>query len=123
MVAHLIGLDNMKAKKKTQVFISLMALTFGLMHLIFPDVKIDGIFITLLIVGVLPWLEPLFKSVELPGGLKIEYQDLKKIEDEAKKAGLIKSKTDSDLNSANPIAKSKTFTFIEIAEKIRSLRW
>ena len=39
--------------------------------------------------AVLPWQSSLFKSIELPGGLKIQYQDLEKIEERARKTGLL----------------------------------
>jgi hypothetical protein len=34
--------------------------------------------LTLLIVATVPWLAPLFKSLELPGGWKVEFQELRK---------------------------------------------
>ena len=40
-----------------------------------PDVKIDGVTLGLLAIALLPWLQPLLKSIELPGGLKVEMQD------------------------------------------------
>ncbi|RUT71541.1 DUF1311 domain-containing protein [Flavobacterium cupreum] len=115
-VKHTAENGNMTLKRKTQIFITVSAILVGLTHLIFPDLQIDAIFITLIIVAIIPWLEPLFKSVELPGGLKVEFQDLKKIEDEAKKAGLIKPE-----NEMNSISNSETYSFIEIAEKNQEL--
>lgn len=43
----------------------------------------------LLLIAVLPWLGFIFKSVELPGGLKVEYPALQKAKEEADKAGLL----------------------------------
>jgi len=106
----------MTLKKKTQIIITTLAIFVGLAHLIFPSIKIDAILITLIIIAIIPWLEPLFKSVELPGGFKVEYQDLKKIEIEAKKAGLIKN-----IQLTEKVIDDKshpdTFSFVEIAEK------
>lgn len=108
----------MTIKKKTQIFITISAILVGLIHLFLPNLKIDAIFITLIIIAIIPWLEPLLKSVELPGGLKVEFQDFKKLEDEAIKAGLIKteSKTETIENKH-----TETYTFIEIAEKNEEL--
>lgn len=111
----------MTIKRKTQIFITILTILIGITHLIFPDLKIDAIFITLIIVGIIPWLEPLLKSVELPGGLKVEFQDLQKIENEAKKAGLIKPENDISDKKAPSNVYSETYSFIEIAEKNQEL--
>lgn len=44
-------------------------------HLYWPNLKIDGITLGLLAFAVLPWLRSIIKSVELPGGLKVELQN------------------------------------------------
>ena len=111
----------MTLKRKTQIFITVAAILVGLIHLIFPDVKIDAIFITLIILAIIPWLEPLLKSVELPGGLKVEFQDLQKIEVEAKMAGLIKPDIEGSFDDLKNPANSETYSFIEIAEKNQEL--
>lgn len=111
----------MTLKRKTQIFITISAILVGLTHLIFPDLKIDAIFITLIVVAIIPWLEPLLKSVELPGGLKVEFQDLKKIEDDAKKAGLIKPENEGGVKEISANTNSETYSFIEIAEKNQEL--
>lgn len=46
-------------------------------HLAFPNLAIDAISLGLLTIAVLPWLAPLVKAAELPGGFKIEFQDVK----------------------------------------------
>ena len=110
----------MTAKRKTQIFITVSAILVGLIHLFFPNLKIDAIFITLIIIAIIPWLEPLLKSVELPGGLKVEFQDFKKLEEEAIKAGLIKSDEKSEIKEITK-TNSETFSFIEIAEQNEEL--
>ncbi len=62
----------------------------ALVHTYFPEIKIDGITVTLLLVAMLPWLAPLFRSVELPGGLKVEFQDLEAAKKKVEDAGLLK---------------------------------
>lgn len=52
--------------------------TVGLVvHVAFPSLAIDAISLGFLVVAVLPWLAPLIKAAELPGGFKIEFQDVK----------------------------------------------
>lgn len=110
----------MTAKRKTQILITSLAILVGLIHVIFPKLSIDAILITLIIIAIIPWLEPLLKSVELPGGLKVEFQDLKKLEEEAKKAGLIKEVPHAQ-HEKTVKQNSETYSFIEIAEKNQQL--
>jgi hypothetical protein len=62
--------------KIIKICMSVLAVVFVILHLFFPDLKIDGITLGLLLLGVVPWLAPVIKSFELPGGLKIELQDM-----------------------------------------------
>ncbi|MBN2423997.1 MAG: DUF1311 domain-containing protein [Calditrichaceae bacterium] len=110
----------MQTKKKTQFFITFSAILIGLVHLIFPDIKIDAIILTLIIIAIIPWLEPLFKSVELPGGLKVEFKDFEKIEQKAKEAGLIQENVEFSASNKNQI-NNDTYSFVEIAEKNQEL--
>jgi hypothetical protein len=75
--------------KGIKYIVTLAAFVIALIHLIWPTLKIDAITVTLLVVAVLPWLGSLFKSIELPGGLKVQYQDLEKIGQRARDAGLL----------------------------------
>lgn len=43
-----------------------------------PDIRMDGVNCTLLVLAILPWLSSLIKSFEMPGGWKIEFQDVSK---------------------------------------------
>ncbi len=79
----------MKSAIKVQISITLAAIAIATVHIIWPDLKIDAITLTLVIVAVVPWLAPLFKSLEFPGGLKLEFQDLERVKREAQNAGLI----------------------------------
>ena len=71
--------------------ISAVALLVAGGHLLFPNARIDAVTLALLVIAILPWLGSIFKSVELPGGLKVEYQDLARAEKAAEKAGLLVS--------------------------------
>jgi hypothetical protein len=57
------------------VLISVAALIAAAAHLIWPSLKIDSVTLALLIVAALPWLAPVFKSIELTGVGKVEFQE------------------------------------------------
>lgn len=71
--------------------ITLAAVGVAAAHIFFPALAIDSITAALLLFAVLPWLQPLFKSVELPGGLKVEFQDVEKVAARAEDAGLLQA--------------------------------
>ena len=63
--------------------VTLVALTLVVVHLVFPAVKVDAVTIALLIIAIVPWLAPILKTIELPGGWKFEFRELKeKVEQE-----------------------------------------
>ncbi|MCK4605942.1 MAG: hypothetical protein KAU35_01470 [candidate division Zixibacteria bacterium] len=72
-----------------KVAITAVALAIGVLHLIKPDLGVDSVIIVLLVCAIVPWLFPMLRSVELPGGLKFEFRDLRRIEEEGRNAGLI----------------------------------
>jgi hypothetical protein len=57
--------------------ITLCAIGFIWAHLVFPNIQIDQITVTLFIVAIVPWLSSIFKSLEFPGGGKLEFQQFK----------------------------------------------
>jgi hypothetical protein len=73
-----------------QLGITLVALGAAVVHIARPDLAIDGVTLFLLAVAALPWLIYLFKSLELPGGWKIEFQDLERVRKKADEAGLLR---------------------------------
>lgn len=103
----------MTSKRIIKLSITIIAALIAIAHVVFPKISIDLITVVLIALAIIPWVEPLFKSVELPGGLKLEFQDLQKLEDEAKKAGLIKAEA-QQLKSTNN-AESLSYPFVEIA--------
>jgi len=70
-------------------WVTLGALAIALVHVVFPVLAIDAIALVLIVVAVVPWLAPLFKSVQLPGGWKVEFQELQKVAAKADDAGLL----------------------------------
>lgn len=69
--------------------ITTVALLVAMVHLIWPGLKIDSTTVVLLVVAVIPWLGSVFKSIEFPGGAKVEYPDLEKAGQSASRAGLL----------------------------------
>lgn len=108
----------MKSKQKVKVVVTLVAVSLAILHLIFPKINIDLITVSLLALAVIPWVETLFKSVELPGGLKLEFQELKKIEEEAQKVGLINSEDVKIEEDEEDVEKR---LFVELAEQNQEL--
>lgn len=72
-----------------RITISAVALLVATVHLIWPDLKIDSTTVALIVIAVTPWLGSVFKSIELPGGAKIEYPDLEKARQSASRVGLL----------------------------------
>lgn len=95
----------MKRIKQTQIFITVVALAVAIIHVVRPDITIDAITVFLLVLALLPWLIPLIRSLEFPGGWKVEFQELEKVKNEADKAGLL---------SKN---KSKSYSFESLLNK------
>ena len=75
--------------RKLQYGITFVALLVALAHLIWPQLTIDAITVILLFIALVPWLAPLFKSLELPGGWKLQFQDFERAQIKADKAGLL----------------------------------
>ncbi|MDB5032195.1 lysozyme inhibitor LprI family protein [Mucilaginibacter sp.] len=98
-------------RQRIQILVTLFALIAVFTHILFPVLKIDAITVTLIIVSVVPWLAPLFKSVELPGGIKMEFQELEQVTIAAKKAGIIQQEPED----RQPILQREKYAFVEIA--------
>ena len=75
--------------RKVQIGISFVALLAASVHVARPDLAIDAVTLFLIGVAALPWFIYLFKSVELPGGWKIEFQELERVGKKADEAGLL----------------------------------
>jgi len=72
-----------------------------------PELRIDGVIAGLVIIAIIPWVAPLFKSLELPGGLKFEFQELEKVSKEAREVGLISDDTQPQ--------KEQDYSFLSVA--------
>ena len=83
--------------------ITVGAITVAVVHLFWPAIKIDAITLILLAIAIVPWVASLFKTVELPGGLKIEFADLEKTRQKAQSVGLLaRSSPDTSTKIKDP---------------------
>jgi hypothetical protein len=46
---------------------------------VYPNARIDAITLALFAIAIVPWLGSILRSLELPGGWKVEYNDLKRL--------------------------------------------
>jgi hypothetical protein len=76
-----------KKMKKTAWVISITCISLIVLRIIWKDLNFDTIGLLLLLIGFSPWFVPIIKSVELPGGYKVE---LRKIENALEKIDSIK---------------------------------
>lgn len=63
------------------VVLSLACVVLLVWHFIDPTRQIDAWTVTLLIVGFLPWLRPVFESIAFPGGAALKYRQLEAKQD------------------------------------------
>jgi hypothetical protein len=75
--------------KAIRVTLTIVAILVAAAHVIWPQVRIDAITVTLLAISVLPWLGHLFRAIELPGGFKVEYRELLQAQQKATDAALL----------------------------------
>lgn len=57
-----------------RAILSVAALLVAAVHVLWPDLRVDTITLGLFILAILPWLAPIFTSIELPGGWKFEFR-------------------------------------------------
>ena len=62
---------------KTKIAITVVCVLLAVGHNVWPGLKLDLTTTILLVVSLLPWLAAVVRSGELPGGFKIELQDVK----------------------------------------------
>ncbi len=101
-----------------KILISFVALTLSIIHLIYPNLKLDTIFICLLVISIIPWFEILFKSVEINGIGKVEFRDLTKASDEISDSGLL---ANIEINTQTNNDSNINYDFIELALQNQAL--
>lgn len=102
------NVNNLIPLKKLRQAVTLCALILAIAHLIWPNIAIDAITLALVVIAILPWLAPLVKSLELPGGWKVEFQELQKAASRADTAGLL---------AAVPSRSEDSFSFQSISKR------
>ncbi|MEO0768570.1 MAG: hypothetical protein AAFY72_03920 [Cyanobacteria bacterium J06649_4] len=85
-----------------KIFISVVALILVAVRFFKPDIEIDASILIFLGIAVLPWLSSLVKSVELPGGFKVEFQENKSASQPLKSSALQKDETTTASQSIQP---------------------
>ena len=75
---------QLNSRRIIQIAITVLAILLLIVHWRWPSFNLDATTLILLILVVIPWVFPLFKSLEFPGGWKVEFQDQKEFEAVAK---------------------------------------
>jgi hypothetical protein len=69
---------NPGSLRRLKLIVSVIAIAALLVRMLIPQIKIDAVSLGFLALALIPWLSPLIKAAELPGGFKIEFQDIQK---------------------------------------------
>jgi hypothetical protein len=105
--SFLIFIESLSQIQKLKFGITGGALLTVAAHIFWPNLAIDAISLGLIVVALLPWLAPIVKSVELPGGVKVELQEVKDATERVINSGLLHS-------AANP--NKIEHTFLQVAQ-------
>ena len=65
-----------KTSMLTRLLVTAAALAAVAAHLIWSNLKVDGVVVAMLVIALLPWLGSVFESLELPGGWKLKYREI-----------------------------------------------
>ena len=69
--------------------ISTCAALLIVLHLLFPEMKIDAVTLALALIGILPWVMNIFDELEFPGGWKLRFKKMEDLSRRAEDAGLL----------------------------------
>lgn len=97
-----------------KILITLLTIGLGILRLWKPDLAIDSITVALIVIAILPWAGSIFKTIELPGGLKVGYHEIKEIQQKAEDIGLIQPRNRNDESTP-------TYTFEKISHEDNNL--
>ena len=70
-----------------RVFLTVVAIAVAISHARWPDVKIDGVTLGLVVLAALPWLAPIIKSIEMDYTANLLLRTLPAIAQEINPAG------------------------------------
>jgi hypothetical protein len=65
-----------KTSMLTRPLVTAVALAAVAAHLVWSNLKVDGVVVAMLVVALVPWLGSVFDSLELPGGWKLQYREM-----------------------------------------------
>jgi len=77
--------------KLVQILFTAVFLILAVEHALWGYLRMDAITIILIMISLVPWLRDIIKSIEFPGGMKVELRKLQEVTQEAERAGLIES--------------------------------
>jgi CheY-like chemotaxis protein len=76
---HIRDMLSRARKNALRLGVSVGALLIALIHIWKPHLQIDSITMVLLVISVLPWVQSLIRSIELPGGVRLELRELREL--------------------------------------------
>ena len=68
--------NAVKSSMPARLLVTAVALAAVAAHLMWSNLKFDGVVVAMLVVALLPWLGSVFESLELPGGWKLQYREM-----------------------------------------------
>lgn len=60
-----------------RIGLTLVSVALFVLHKLVPTLTLDTVSLVLVVVALLPWLQPIFKTIKLPGGIELTLQDMK----------------------------------------------
>jgi len=66
----------MKIGRSLAVTITVFAVGLAVARIVWPSLNIDLVTVVFLVLAAIPWMLPVLKSLEFPGGIKIELRDV-----------------------------------------------
>lgn len=72
-----------------RILITIIAVGFIFVHLLYPDLKVDSITMILFLFAIIPWITHIFETLELPGGWKFTFRKLEATGKKAEQLGMI----------------------------------
>ncbi|PIR93952.1 hypothetical protein COT97_03940 [Candidatus Falkowbacteria bacterium CG10_big_fil_rev_8_21_14_0_10_39_11] len=98
---------SMKITTKVQIIITIVFASLALIHIIWPTINVDSIFLILIILAIIPWIVPILKTLEF-WGIKVEFQQrLDRVAKEINESGLVKEESNDKKNE---------YIFLDVAE-------
>ncbi len=71
------GAGNPEARRKyTALAVTAIAVLAAVVRLVWPQIELDAVTVTLLVIAVVPWLGEIFDSITLPGGAGVQFRQL-----------------------------------------------